>query len=59
MVKSLEIHNEDEFYTDINGLRSKKRKIKAIGDYKTLSENLHPVNSFVYIEDKSNEIRMT
>lgn len=59
VVKSLEIHNEDEFFTDLNGLHGKKRTMKAAEDYNEFSENLYPATSFVYIQDQNSNIRMT
>ena len=61
LIKSLEIHNEDEFYTDLNGLHAKKRSMEAFdsADYASYSNNFYPVTSFAFIEDLNTDIRMT
>jgi len=61
VLKSLEIRNENEFYTDLNGLHPKKRLMKPYieTDYSDYVNNFYPVTSFVYIEDVNTDIRMT
>lgn len=61
MLKSLEIKNQQTFYTDINGLYSKKRILKAYESEKSanFSHNFYPITNFIYIEDEETKIRMT
>lgn len=61
VIKSLEIKNQQSFYTDVNGLYPKKRIMKAYESEKSanFSRNFFPITNFLYIEDEETKIRMT
>lgn len=55
VIRSLEIQNGKEFFTDLNGLYMKKRNIKERGD---VSKNFYPITNLLYIEDEKSKIQM-
>jgi hypothetical protein len=62
--KSLDIDNEDVFYTDSNGLEMRKRILNKRANWRFFdrgnpSSNFYPITSAIAIKDVSKKMQMT